>query len=90
VTVCLVPGAWEAFKAGDRDRYLAIVAEAAEDAMRGGATRVALAQASMAEASNLLPVAQRPLTSPTVGLMAAATAAANVTSALRPEAPSVT
>ncbi|WP_246685317.1 aspartate/glutamate racemase family protein [Methylobacterium sp. WL103] len=90
VTVCLVPGAWEAFKAGDRDRYLAIVAEAAEDAMRGGATRVALAQASMAEASNLLPTAQRALSSPTVGLTAAATAAASVTSALRPDAPSVT
>ncbi|GJE62100.1 aspartate/glutamate racemase family protein [Methylobacterium trifolii] len=90
VSVCLVPGAWAAFKAGDRDRYLAMVARASDDAMRGGATRVALAQASMAEASNLLPAAQRPLTSPTVCLKAAATAAATVTSALRPDAPSVT
>lgn len=90
VTVCLVPGAWEVFKAGDQDRYLTMIAGAADDAMRGGATRVALAQASMAKASILSPAAQRPLTSPTVGLMAAATAAGTVTSAFKPDAPTVT
>ena len=90
VTVCLVPGAWEVFKAGDQDRYLAMIAKASDDAMRSGATRVALAQASMAEASHLSPAAQRPLTSPAVGLKAAAKAVATVTLAFRPDAPCVT
>jgi len=75
VTVQLVPRAWEAFKSGNRDRYLAMIANAAREAMRTGATRVALAQASMAGACALIPLEERPLTSPTAGLLAAAAAA---------------
>ena len=71
VTVHLVPHAWAAFKAGDRDRYLAMIARAADEAMRSGATRVALAQASMAGATTLVATSPRPLNSPTVGLAAA-------------------
>ncbi|AWB21669.1 Asp/Glu racemase [Methylobacterium currus] len=74
VSVQVVPGAWEAFKAGDPDRYRTLVARAAGAAREDGATQVALAQASMAGAAALLPEDIRPLTSPTVGLAAAATA----------------
>ena len=75
VAVHLVPHAWEAFKAGDRDRYLATIAEAADEAMRSGATRVALAQASMAGAATLVAADQKPLNSPMAGLAAAIIAA---------------
>ena len=75
VTVQLVPLAWEAFKVGDRDRYLAMIANAAREALRTGATRVALAQASMAGACALIPLGERPLNSPSAGLMAAIAAA---------------
>ncbi|CAH2602168.1 Asp/Glu racemase [Rhodovastum atsumiense] len=74
VVVQVVPDAWDAFKAGQRDRYLEMIARAAGEALRAGATCVALAQASMAGASDLLPVGQRPLNSPLVGLVAAAAA----------------
>lgn len=80
IFVQLVPGAWEAFKAGSADRYLAMIAQASVDAMRAGATRVALAQASMAGACDLVPIGQRPLNSPTVGLLAAAAEASRSTS----------
>ena len=75
ITMRLVPHAWEAFKAGDLDRYLAIIAQATDEAMRSGATRVALAQASMAAAAALVATSPRPLNSPTVGLAAAIAAA---------------
>lgn len=75
IAVHLVPHAWEAFKAGDRDRYLAMIAQAADEAMRSGATRVALAQASMAGAATLAAADQQPLNSPMAGLAAAITAA---------------
>lgn len=71
VNVCLVEGAWAAFKAGDHGRYFALVAEAADQAARDGASRVALAQASMAEAAGLTRSGLRPLASPTIGLRAA-------------------
>lgn len=74
VEVRLVPGAWAAFKAGDPDRYLAMIAAAADDAMRNGAGCVALAQASMAGAARLC-TAGTPLSSPVVGLAAAKSAA---------------
>lgn len=67
----LVPGAWVAFRGGDRDRYLAIVADAADRAVREGASKVALAQASMAGAAGLTRNGEQPLTSPAVGLQAA-------------------
>ena len=74
VSVQVVPGAWEAFKAGDPDRYRTLVAQAAGAAREDGATQVALAQASMAGAAALLPEDSRPLTSPAAGLAAAGAA----------------
>lgn len=71
VAVHLVPHAWEAFKAGDRSRYLAVIAQAADEAIRSGATRVALAQASMAAAASLVAAGPRPFNSPAAGLAAA-------------------
>ena len=76
VEVRLVPGAWSAFKGGDRDRYPALVAEAADEAVREGASRVALAQASMAGAARLTREGSPPLTSPAIGLRAAVAATA--------------
>ena len=67
VDVRFVPGAWEAFKAGRQERYLEMIAEAADAAFRDGAHAVALAQASMAAAARLCR-AGRPLSSPEVGL----------------------
>lgn len=75
VEVRLIPGAWAAFKAGDHDRYLAAVAQAADEAARGGASCVALAQASMAGAAGLVTVRPPPLAGPAAGLRAAVTAA---------------
>jgi len=71
----LVPGAWDAFKAGEIERYHALVAGAADAAYAAGAEVVALAQASMAGAAALCR-AGRPLTSPAAGLAAALQAAA--------------
>ncbi|MDP4006825.1 Asp/Glu racemase [Methylobacterium sp. NEAU K] len=76
VVVRVVPGAWDAFKAGDRDAYLAKIAHAAIAAAQAGATRVALAQASMAGACGLINSDIRSLNSPEAGLIAAAKAAA--------------
>ena len=69
--VRIVPGAWARFKAGDRDGYLSMIAEAADASYREGATTVALAQASMAGAANLVTEGPKPLTSPVAGLAAA-------------------
>ena len=76
VEVRLVPDAWAAFKAGERDRYLILVAAAADAATRSGAGQVALAQASMAGAARFCQVPP-PLTSPAAGLAAACAAASN-------------
>jgi hypothetical protein len=51
VSVRLVDGAWDRFKAGDVDGYHDLVASAADDARAEGADEVALAQASMAPAA---------------------------------------
>ncbi len=75
VVVHLVPGAWDVFKAGNCDLYFGMIARAADDAVGAGATQVALAQASMAEAADLATSRPRPLTSPAAGLMAAFKAA---------------
>ena len=72
VEVRLVPDAWAAFRAGDRERYLDLVAAAADQALRDGAQQVALAQASMAGAAARAKLAPKPLASPTEGLAAAA------------------
>lgn len=73
IEVRLVPGAWERFKAGEHQAYLAMIADAADAAAREGVAIVALAQASMSGAAVRCREA-RPLTSPTVGLMAAVAA----------------
>ncbi|MBB5695812.1 aspartate/glutamate racemase family protein [Muricoccus pecuniae] len=78
VEVRLVADAWAAFKAGERDRYLAMVAAASDAAIQDGATRVALAQASMAGAAELCREEATPLTSPAAGLAAAKAAATSV------------
>ncbi len=70
IGVTIVPGAWPAYKVGDRKRYHQLIAEAADNAYRGGARIVALAQASMAGAARLCN-AGTPLTSPLAGLKAA-------------------
>src|SRR6202022_3500142 len=69
----LVPDAWAIFKQGETDRYLAMIAEAADAGFRAGAGGVALAQASMAGA--VAPCRDgRPLPPPGAGLAAAAAA----------------
>jgi len=76
VVMHFVSGAWDVFKAGDRSRYLSMIAVAADKAFQGGAVQVVLAQASMAGAAKLAIGGRAPLTSPTVGLAAAIEAAA--------------
>jgi aspartate/glutamate racemase len=71
IVVSPVAGAWEAFRAGETETYLDLIARAAEQAVQEGADRVALAQASMAGAAGLVRGAQPPLTSPSAGLRAA-------------------
>lgn len=71
ITVHLVQGAWEAFKAGDHERYFFMIAEAAIEAAQEGACRIALAQASMAGAADLILTDRRPLTSPMAALKTA-------------------
>ncbi len=76
VVMHLVPGAWNVFKAGDRSRYLSMIATAADEAFQGGAAQVVLAQASMAGAAKLGTGGRLPLASPMVGLSTAVEAAA--------------
>lgn len=71
VEVRVVPGAWDLFKAGDQPGYLAAIAAAADAAYDGGAAVVALAQASMAGAADLVTRGPKPLSSPSAGLSAA-------------------
>ncbi|TCK84068.1 Asp/Glu racemase [Paraburkholderia dipogonis] len=70
VEIRLVEGAWALFKLGEKFRYLAAIADAAEQAYADGASVVALAQASMAPAADLITGTPRPLTSPAAGLAA--------------------
>lgn len=74
VTVRLVDGAWDLFKAGDIAGYHASVAAAADQALADGADVVALAQASMAAATALCASASV-LASPQAGLGAIVAAA---------------
>lgn len=85
VEIRLVPDAWERFRAGDSDTYLALVAEAADLASREGPSTIALAQASMAGAAGRCREAV-PLTSPAVGLAAAVAACAAARAPARPPA----
>ncbi|MBK8159274.1 MAG: Asp/Glu racemase [Rhodospirillaceae bacterium] len=66
----LVAGAWDRFKAGDQQRYFAMIADAADRAFAEGAASVAFAQASMAPAAGLC-VKGTPLTSPRASLLKA-------------------
>ena len=72
--VAVVPDAWAALKAGDREGYLDAIATAADDHARAGAATIAFAQASMTPAAKRCRIA-RPLVSPEIGLAAAVTAA---------------
>ncbi|WP_329113274.1 arylsulfatase [Streptomyces sp. NBC_01353] len=74
VTTLVVDGAWERFEAGDRDGYLDTVAAAVDriDPTVGGV--VVLAQASMADAADRTTTPLPVLSSPRLGLAAAATA----------------
>ncbi|CRM21936.1 MULTISPECIES: aspartate/glutamate racemase family protein [Pseudomonas] len=71
VQVQWVPSAWELFKAGNIDAYLAATAQAADRAYVEGASIVALGQASMSAAALLVTAGPTPLTSAATGLTAA-------------------
>ncbi len=73
VELALVPDAWPAFRAGDVDRYFALIAAAADRAYGDRADVVAFAQASMTSAVALCRNGT-PLTSPGAGLAAAVAA----------------
>lgn len=66
----LIPHAWTAFKAGDHQRYHALIGEAVEQGRMKGAQQVALAQVSMAAAANSMRAEVRPLTIPQLALKA--------------------
>ncbi|MBF6031499.1 Asp/Glu racemase [Pseudomonas sp. P115] len=83
--VRLVPGAWNLFKTGDLDGYLATIASAADQAYAEGASVVVLAQASMSGAARRVTAGPPPLTSATAGLAAALAAIA--VSAIEPPSP---
>ncbi|MEO3973764.1 aspartate/glutamate racemase family protein [Streptomyces sp. CAU 1734] len=74
VRTILVAGAWELFRAGDREGYLDAVAGAV-DAVRG-ADVIVLAQASMADAADRAATSVPVLSSPGPGLRAAVEAGA--------------
>ncbi|MER7349746.1 aspartate/glutamate racemase family protein [Streptomyces aurantiacus] len=71
VRTALVDGAWERFEAGDRERFLRLVADAVEG-IAGSVDAVVLAQASMADAADRATTAVPVLASPRTGLRAAA------------------
>jgi hypothetical protein len=75
VDVRLIGGAWDLFKAGDSAAYFSAIAAAADIAHADGADVVALAQASMAGAAELVTRGAITLTSPQTGLAAAIAAA---------------
>ncbi|MEU6982043.1 aspartate/glutamate racemase family protein [Streptomyces sp. NPDC046324] len=74
VTTLVVDGAWERFEAGDRDGYLDTVAAAVDGIDPTGGGVVVLAQASMAGAAERTTTPLTVLSSPRLGLAAAATA----------------
>ncbi|MGW5661749.1 aspartate/glutamate racemase family protein [Streptomyces sp. NPDC003758] len=71
----LVDDAWARFEAGDTDGYLRVIADAADAVTDADA--IVLAQASMAPARHLTATTVPVLSSPELGLAAAATAAAH-------------
>lgn len=72
IEVRLIPGAWALFRAGDQPAYLASIAEAVEATYREGPATVVFAQASMTEATQLLPEScARPMSGPATALAAA-------------------
>jgi hypothetical protein len=71
VEVRLVQGAWPLFMSGQSANYLASIAAAVMKAYDDGADVVALAQASMAGAADLVAGDARPLCSPASGLQTA-------------------
>lgn len=71
----LVEGAWELFEAGDRDGYLDAVATAVDGVREVDV--IVLAQASMADAAVRTTTAVPVLSSPRLGLRAAAGAIAS-------------
>lgn len=75
VRTVLVPGAWERFESGDTDGYLSAVAAAAREFR--DADVIVLAQASMAPAAEGLDGGIPVLSSPRLGLLAAAQRAAS-------------
>ncbi|MFI1018492.1 aspartate/glutamate racemase family protein [Streptomyces sp. NPDC020965] len=70
----LVAGAWDRFRAGDRDGYLDLVAAAVDTVSDAGV--IVLAQASMADAADRTSTAVPVLSSPRTGLRAAVVARA--------------
>lgn len=66
--VRLVSEAWQIFKSGDQDSYLALIAEAIKKALDEGADNVALAQVSMAPAIKAFTGDARVLASPHLSL----------------------
>ncbi|MFF2751186.1 aspartate/glutamate racemase family protein [Kitasatospora sp. NPDC058048] len=74
VTAAVVDGAWDRFESGDRAGYLTAIAAAVEAV--DDADAVVLAQASMADAAQRTATAVPVLSSPALGLRAAAAAAA--------------
>lgn len=71
IDVQLIPNIWHLFKDGNLDGYFAAIASAVDDAYLSGANVVALAQASMANATQRVRHGPLPLTSPMCGLRAA-------------------
>ncbi|MDT9693004.1 arylsulfatase [Streptomyces sp. P9(2023)] len=74
VTTLLVDGAWAPFLAGDHDGYLDAVAAAVDRVDPAGGGVVVLAQASMADAAERTTTPLPVLSSPRLGLAAAASA----------------
>ncbi|MCT4353454.1 arylsulfatase [Streptomyces sp. Je 1-79] len=74
VATVVVDGAWERFLAGDRDGYLDAVAAAVDRVDPAGEPVIVLAQASMADATERTTTPLTVLSSPRLGLAAAATA----------------
>ncbi|WP_137991990.1 arylsulfatase [Streptomyces vilmorinianum] len=74
LTTLLVDGAWDRFLAGDRDGYLDAVAAALDGVDPTGGGVIVLAQASMADAAERTTTPLPVLSSPRLGLAAAAAA----------------
>lgn len=87
VSTLVVEGAWERFEAGDREGYLDAVAASVDGLPTEGGGVVVLAQASMADAADRTSTPLPVLTSPRLGLAAAAGAVATAAPRLRTPGP---